>query len=195
MTIMFSLRRRFKLARIHLSNTVLKASPPAILIAGYLGLIVTGTLLLKLQIATPKAIGWLDALFTATSAVTVTGLVVLDTGADFTVFGQIVIALLIQAGGLGFMTFSILTAMSMGKRIGIKHQLLALEALNQTSLSKIWEVAFAVFYFAFSIEAAGIVLLTLLWSTDHGWSQALYEAFFIRSRPSIMPVSRYRRTV
>ncbi|MBE0436882.1 MAG: Ktr system potassium transporter B [Methylomicrobium sp.] len=173
-----TLQRHFKKHRLKFSHAVLKASPPAILVAGYLGLITAGTLLLKLEIATNKAIGWLDALFTATSAVTVTGLVVLDIGTDFSLFGQIIIALLIQSGGLGFMTFSILTAMNLGKRIGIKHQLLALEALNQTSMNKIWEVAVAVIYFAFAIEAVGLILLTVIWSDDYGWVRALYEAFF-----------------
>ena len=70
---MLTLQRQIKKARIRLSNAVLKASPPSILVAGYVGLIVAGTILLKLQIATHKAISWLDALFTATSAVTVTG--------------------------------------------------------------------------------------------------------------------------
>ncbi|PKM11916.1 MAG: Ktr system potassium transporter B [Gammaproteobacteria bacterium HGW-Gammaproteobacteria-3] len=172
------LSRHIKKSQLQLTHAVFNISPPVILTCGYLGLVVVGTLLLKLEVATYKTISWLDALFTATSALTVTGLAVLDTGSDFTVFGQMTIALLIQAGGLGFMTFALLTAMSLGKRIGVKHQLLALEALNQTSLSKIWEVAAAVFYFAITIEAVGFVLLTLLWSEEQGFERAAYEAFF-----------------
>lgn len=88
----------------------LSLSPPAVLAFGFLGLILLGTLLLLLPFATTAPITLLQALFTATSAVTVTGLVVLDTGSQFSQFGQVVIALLIQAGGLGFMTFAVVAA-------------------------------------------------------------------------------------
>ncbi|MFD1907824.1 potassium transporter TrkG [Paenibacillus rhizoplanae] len=75
-------------------------------------------MLLALPISSSSglSIGWLAALFTSTSAVCVTGLVVLDTGTDFSHFGQMIILLLIQIGGLGFMTFSVLIAVIMGKK-------------------------------------------------------------------------------
>jgi trk system potassium uptake protein TrkH len=79
-----------------------------------------GGILLKLPIATTKSISWVDAFFTATSAATVTGLGVVDTGTTFTIFGQVVIMLLIQTGGLGFMTLAILIVMILGKRIGLR---------------------------------------------------------------------------
>ena len=93
-----------------------------------------GALLLKLPFATVEPITWLDSLFTAASAVTVTGLVVVDTGQAYTPFGLTVIAMLIQTGGIGFMTFAILAVMSMGGNIGISYQLVAREAMQQTSL-------------------------------------------------------------
>jgi trk system potassium uptake protein TrkH len=169
---------RFEKGQSSLKSRVLKASPPAILTSGYLLLIVLGTSLLKLPLSSTEPVTWLEALFTSTSAVTVTGLVVVDTGTRFTTFGQIVIALLIQAGGLGFMTFSVLTILSIGKKFGVRHQLLALEAFNQTSLDKIREVARAVIYFALSIESAAFVLLTFIWSDELGWGRAAYHAFF-----------------
>lgn len=73
-----------------------------------------GTVLLKLPIATTEPITWIQSLFTATSAITVTGLVVVDTGTAFTPFGQVVIAFLIQCGGLGLMTFAIVTLLALG---------------------------------------------------------------------------------
>ena len=84
--------------------------PLRLLVTSFLLLITAGTALLLLPAATPPGapIGWVDALFTATSATCVTGLVVRDTGTGFTTFGQAVILLLIQAGGLGVMTFSLL---------------------------------------------------------------------------------------
>lgn len=72
--------------------------------------------LLMLPISTTKPLSWIDALFTAASATTVTGLAVVDTGTQFTVFGQTVIMGLIQIGGLGFMTFAVLIVMILGKK-------------------------------------------------------------------------------
>ncbi|MCD2451279.1 TrkH family potassium uptake protein [Methylicorpusculum oleiharenae] len=159
-------------------HLLINASPPAILMIGYLTLILLGAGLLKLDMATVSSITWLDALFTATSAVTVTGLVVVDTGTGFSVFGQVVIALLIQAGGLGFMTFSILTILNLGKRLGVRHQLVALEALNQTSFNSIKDVSKAVIVFSLAIEAIGFLLLVFCWVDEYSFSKAAYHAFF-----------------
>jgi trk system potassium uptake protein TrkH len=169
---------RFESGQSSLKNRVLKASPPAVLTSGYLMLIMLGAVILKLPLSTTRPVTWQETLFTATSSVTLTGLGTADIGTRFTTFGQIVIALLIQAGGLGFMTFSVLTVLSIGKRIGVRHQLLALEAFNETSLDKIREVARAVIYFALAVEGMGLVLLTLIWSEEMGWRLAFYHAFF-----------------
>ena len=88
-------------------NTI-NLSPPSILALGFLGLIVIGTLLLKLPFSHHGELSWLNAVFTATSAVTITGLSVVNVGEAYTVFGKIVIMGLLQCGGLGFMTFAIL---------------------------------------------------------------------------------------
>ena len=79
-------------------------SPVQQFVISFILLILTGALLLKLPLATVKGISFVDALFTSTSATCVTGLVVLDTGKDFTFIGQIIILMLIQFGGLGIMT-------------------------------------------------------------------------------------------
>lgn len=156
----------------------LRVNPPQILILGYLGLIVLGSLLLKTPWATHHSITWLQAAFTATSAVTVTGLVVVDTGTQFTLFGQMVILLLIQCGGLGLMTFAVLTALALGVRLGLRQQLVAREALNQTSLGTTASTARAILVFALIIEAIGVVLLASFWVPEAGWSRGLYQAFF-----------------
>lgn len=156
----------------------LRVNPPQILILGYLGLIALGSLLLKTPWATHQSITWLQAAFTATSAVTVTGLVVVDTGTQFTLFGQLVILLLIQCGGLGLMTFAVLTALALGVRLGLRQQLAAREALNQTSLGTIASTARAILVFALIIEAVGFVLLAVFWVPEMGWARGLYEAFF-----------------
>ena len=161
-----------------LSTHVLKLSPPAVLALGFMALIVTGTLLLLLPVATTAPLSLLQALFTATSAVTVTGLVVVDTGSHFSVFGQVVIAMLIQAGGLGFMTFAVVAAISLGTKIGLTQQKVAQEAMNQTSLAHIVQTAKAVLLYSLVIELIGVVLLTLVWQQELGIVTALYYAFF-----------------
>lgn len=87
---------------------IVNLSPPRLLLLIFLGFVILGTILLKLPVATTNGITWLDALFTSTSAMTVTGLIVVDTGQAFTLFGEIVILCLIQVGGLGIMTFAVL---------------------------------------------------------------------------------------
>lgn len=161
-----------------LSSRTLKLSPPAVLALGFVALIVLGALLLLLPIATTAPLSVLQALFTATSAVTVTGLVVVDTGSHFTVFGQVIIAMLIQAGGLGFMTFAVVAAISLGAKIGLTQQKVAQEAMNQTSLAHVVNTAKAVLLYSLVIELIGVVLLTLVWQQELGIANALYHALF-----------------
>src|SRR5688500_2238866 len=113
--------------------------PPKVLVLGFAILILIGTCLLTLPIATVDGNGlsFLNALFTATSATCVTGLVVVDTGSTFTTFGQLVILSLIQIGGLGFMTFATFFFFLLGKKISLKDRLLLQESLNNLSIEGI----------------------------------------------------------
>jgi len=155
-------------------------SPSRVLVSGFAVLIMFGALLLTLPQATQDGLGlpFLNAVFTATSAVCVTGLVVVDTATTFTLFGQGVILLLIQVGGLGFMTFATLFAMILGKKITLKERLLLQEALNQVSVEGIVRLTKHVLQISFAIEAIGALILTLRWYPDFGWSKALYYGAF-----------------
>lgn len=153
-------------------------SPPLLLLMAYGALILIGTLLLMTPWATVDSISWLQAGFTATSAVTVTGLAVVDTGSQFTLFGQCVILLLIQCGGIGLMTFAILTAMALGLRLGIQHQIVAREALNQTSFKAIVVTVRSIALFALVIEVIGMIILACFWVPEKGWLQGLFHALF-----------------
>ena len=133
-------------------------SSPAILSLGFFILIAIGTGLLSLPVATHQPISVLSAAFTATSAVTVTGLNVVDTG-NYTTFGQMVIIALIQFGGLGFMTFAILAVMSLSPKLGLKQQIMAQETIGQTSLKKVTFTIKGVFLYSLFFEAAGTVIL------------------------------------
>src|SRR5690606_4340170 len=115
-------------------NRTINLSPPSIIALGFLGLIVIGSLLLMLPISHHGEVTWFQAVFTATSAVTITGLSVVNVGEAYTVFGKVVIMILLQCGGLGFMTFAILAAMSLAPKMGLRQQVMAQESIGQTSL-------------------------------------------------------------
>src|SRR5680860_127154 len=155
-------------------------TPSRVLVMGFAGVILFGALLLTLPESTQDGVGlpFLNAVFTATSAVCVTGLVVVDTATTFTHFGEWVILLLIQVGGLGFMTFATMFAMILGKRITHKERLLLQEALNQVSVEGIVRLTKSILQISFAIEALGALILTLRWHTDFGWSKALYYGVF-----------------
>ncbi|MEK3789063.1 MULTISPECIES: TrkH family potassium uptake protein [Paenibacillus] len=153
-----------------------RLSPPRILAGGFALIIFLGTLLLMLPIANTSGepLPFLDALFTATSATCVTGLVVVDTGTHFTIFGQIVIAVLIQIGGLGFMTMATLVALVFKRRISYKERLILQEAMNQTSVEGIVALIRKVIIYSLTIEAVCAVLFAIRWAFDMPLGQALY---------------------
>lgn len=155
-------------------------TPSRILVMGFIIFALLGSMLLTLPIATCDGMGlpFLDAVFTATSALSVTGLVVVDTESTFTVVGQLILLCLIQVGGIGFMTFAAVFAIMLGRRITLKERLLLKEALNQVSMEGIVRLAKSVILFSFIIEAVGGFILTLHWSGDLGWSKALYYGVF-----------------
>jgi len=127
--------------------------PERVLALGFIGLIILGTILLSLPIASVsnRTIGLHNALFTATSSVCVTGLIVLDTGTTFTFFGRMVIMVLIQIGGLGLMIFATLVMIALGRRISLRNRVLIRESMNTTSLSGLirlikWFTLMALFF-------------------------------------------------
>lgn len=155
-------------------------TPSRVLVLGFAGLVLFGALLLTLPRSTQDGLGlpFLNAAFTATSAVCVTGLVVVDTATTFTLFGQWVILMLIQVGGLGFMTFATMFAMILGRKITLKERLLLQEALNQVTVEGIVRLMKSVLQISFAIEAMGAIILTIRWYPDFGWSKALYYGVF-----------------
>lgn len=153
-------------------------NPPRLLFESFLFLIALGACLLKLPIATIEPVTWMEAAFTATSAVTVTGLVVVETGSQYTLFGQLVILCLIQLGGLGLMTFAVLTALALGFKLRLEHQLVAQEAFNEISLQTARRASGSIAVFALTAEAIGVVLLGVFFVPELGWSEGLYQALF-----------------
>ena len=158
----------------------LKLSPPQILVLGFAAVILIGTLLLMLPFssASGHSLRFIDALFTATSATCVTGLVVVDTGSYFSGFGQTVILVLIQIGGLGFMTMATLFALLMKRKISLRDRLILQEAMNQSSMEGIVRLIRKVLVYSLVIEASCAVLLTLRWAADMPFGRALYYGLF-----------------
>lgn len=155
-------------------------TPARVLVAGFAAIVLLGAFLLMLPISNAKGVPlpFLDALFTSTSATCVTGLVVVDTGTHFTVFGQVVIMLLIQIGGLGFMTMATLFALALKKKISLKERLILQEALNQGSMEGIVRLIRKVILFAVCIEGVAAVLFSVRWAFDLPLGKAIYFGIF-----------------
>jgi trk system potassium uptake protein len=161
-----------------MKQKVIHLSPPQLLVVTFLFFIILGMGLLKLPFATTEHISWLDALFTTTSAMTVTGLAVVDTGSVYTLFGEIVVMSLIQIGGLGIMSFAVLIFMMLGKKIGFKERLLLQQALNQTSVGGVIKLVKYLFIFSFIVEGIAVILLAAEWVPEYGWRRGLYVSLF-----------------
>lgn len=153
-------------------------SPYQLLILAFGCFVTLGTLLLKLPFATSKPISLIDALFTATSASTVTGLSVVDTEKTFTLFGELVITFLIQFGGLGIMSFAILVFIMLGKKIGFKERILMQQALNQNSIGGVIKLVKNLFVISFLVEFIAMIFLSFRWIPEYGFLKGIYLSFF-----------------
>ena len=146
----------------------------------FLGIIAAGTLLLSLPAASRsgKSAGILTSLFTATSATCVTGLVMGDTYTLWTPFGQGVILLMIQVGGLGFMSAASLAYFTLRKKIGLRSQMVMAEAIGASSMDDITDHQRRLMIRAFTVEGIGAALLTARFAFDVPFLQALKLGIF-----------------
>jgi trk system potassium uptake protein len=157
-----------------------KLDAPKILALGFVVIILLGTVLLSLPSATKDSQGlpFVDALFTATSATCVTGLVVVDTGDTFSTFGQLVILGLIQIGGLGFMSIATMVAIIMGRKVTLKERLLLQASWNDFTMGRIVKVVKEIILFTVVIQIVGATILTLRFSTEWSLGKASYFGLF-----------------
>lgn len=136
-------------------------------------------MLLLLPFSTKSGhISLIDALFTSTSAICVTGLIVQDTATYFTPIGQIIILFLIQLGGLGIMTFSTLVLMVAGKRISIKDRIIIQNGFHPSAPKSIQSLIKNIFLYAMTFELLGCLSLFLRWRKEFSWPQALFHSSF-----------------
>lgn len=153
--------------------------PGLVVILSFLSAAVVGGLLLALPAASAKEqLSPLDAFFTATSAVCVTGLVVVDTGTHFTNFGKGVILALIQLGGLGIMTFSVFLYLFIGRSIGTRERFIISETFSATPIGELRRLLGSIFAFTFSMEAAGAVALFFVWRGSLPLAEAVFTSVF-----------------
>jgi trk system potassium uptake protein TrkH len=155
-------------------------SPAGMFVLSFLGLIVVGTLVLKLMpgLCQGNGLSWTDALFTSTSAVCVTGLIVVDTATYFTVAGQVVILLLIQLGGLGVLVLTSVIISAIGGRPSLTTESLAAgdrQLLPQISAGKL---ILDVVRFTLFFEGLGALFLYAAWAPELGWGTALWPSVF-----------------
>jgi len=143
-------------------------------------MILTGAVLLHLPISSASGarMPFVDALFTSTSAVCVTGLIINDTPKAFSGFGQVVLMLLIQAGGLGYMTLSTAIAVFLGKRLTLQERLTLKEALNIETMEGLVRFAVTVLKVTAVFELTGAAILTLRWWTEFPLPKAAYLGLF-----------------
>ncbi|GAA0944615.1 TrkH family potassium uptake protein [Nonomuraea longicatena] len=155
--------------------------PAQLVVTSFGLLVVVGTVLLLQPIATTgRPADVVDALFTATSAVTVTGLAVVDTQAHWSVFGELVIAGLAQVGGLGIMTFATLFAVLVGRRVGLRFRLMAQAETSMLSMADVRVIARRVVVFSLTCEVVFAAVLAARWMIGYGepFLRAVYYGVF-----------------
>lgn len=151
-----------------------------IIALGFLLMIMAGTILLMLPMASAdgRSASFRDAFFTATSASCVTGLVMRDTATAWTSFGHAVILLLIQIGGLGFMTIATLFYLILRKRMGLRQRELMVESINTTQVGGIMKLSKKILIGTFSMEAIGALLLAFRFIPMFGFGKGLWYSVF-----------------
>ena len=154
-------------------------SPTQVILLGFLGVILVGTLLLCLPFATSdgQPAPFIDALFTATTSVCVTGLVTVETAGYWSLFGHVVILLLIQCGGLGIISFTTATLLILRKKITLRNRILLEEAFNLNNLSGLLRFLQKVFKGTFIIEGIGVIFSAVVFVPEYGPKGIWYALF------------------
>ena len=151
-----------------------------ILSLGFLIIIVFGTILLSLPIssASGEFTNILDSAFTSTSAVCVTGLVTLNTSTHWSLFGKVIIMILIEIGGLGFMSFATFVAILLKKKITLRERLVMQEAMNTFDIQGLVKMVKYVFFFTFAVQFFGALLLLTQFIPEYGISKGIFYSVF-----------------
>jgi len=166
--------REFSDWRLPTKTTYL--NPARLFVGSFLGLVILGSLLLMLPKATREPISYIDAVFTSTSAVCVTGLIVVDTATQFSKFGQVIIMLLIQVGGLGIMTFTSYFSYFFRGESSFQQQMALRDMTSSDKVAEVFQSLRKIIALAFIVEGIGAVLVYL--SVDHALFRSPSEVLF-----------------
>ncbi len=158
----------------------IRLTPVRLLVLGYLAVIIIGTLLLIIPFASKitGSASFMDALFTTVSASCVTGLIVRDTYTHWSTFGQVVILLLIQIGGIGFMTIVYLLLRLGGRKIGLKERTFMQEAVSAPTLSGMGKLTTTILVGTLACEGIGAFILCFRFVPDFGWGEGIWISVF-----------------
>ncbi len=157
-----------------------RMSPITVLTFGYIAIILLSALVLALPFSSSNGgfTSYLDSLFTATSAITTTGLIVFDTGTYYNLFGQTLIMILTQIGGLGYMLFAILVFIAFKQTISVQSNLMFQETVRRPSKVDLFYFAKIILLFTITIELIGAIILSILFSRHLPLDQSLYSGIF-----------------
>lgn len=163
-----------------MNSRKIKLNPPRVLALGFASLILIGAFLLNLPMATQngESIGFINALFTSASSICVTGLSVVNTKEFWSLWGHIIIIVLIQIGGLGFMTMTTIGALIIGKRITLKERLVIKEQLNQETMTGLVRLTKYVILSTFAIEGLGALVLSTRFIPIYGRGKGIWFSVF-----------------
>lgn len=155
-------------------------SSTQILAIGFFAVIMTGAILLTLPISATsgESIGFVDALFTAASCTCVTGLSTINVGVELTTFGHVVMLILIQIGGMGFMTCAALIFMAVGRKIGLKDRMTIAEGLNEEGLGGMVKLVRKVAVICLVCEGVGALLLSFRLVPEFGLAKGVWFGVF-----------------
>ncbi len=165
---------------IDFRKSLRRLTPAQSLVAGFTLIILAGAVLLTLPLSSSAGVSqsFVDALFTSVSAVTTTGLVVVDTGSYYSLFGQAVILVLFQIGGLGYMTFIVVFAYILGRKPSLMSGMTLQESFSGLSMGEIKGFIKSVILYTVFFEFAGAILLALYWMREFAPLESLYYAIF-----------------
>ena len=157
-----------------------RLSPPTVFLLSFVLLILFGAAVLVMTpgLEHDEALSPIDALFTTASAVTVTGLTVVDTATHFTVPGQLWLLVCIQLGGIGLITVTTMLIGALGKRLSLRSEMLGMLPVRRHDRPEVWQVAIGVAKFSLVIELVGAIVLFLLWLPHFPVGEAAWHAVF-----------------
>ncbi|MGM0457148.1 MAG: potassium transporter TrkG, partial [Cyanobacteriota bacterium] len=147
---------------------------------GFLGVISVGTLLLMLPVSLADG-SWnsfVTALFTATSATCVTGLIVVDTGSYYSFWGQLIIVALIQVGGLGYMTANTFLLLLLGRRSRVRYRIALQESLDSGGVSSVSQLLKSIIGLTVVLELTGVFVLMTIFIPEFGWTYGMWQSVF-----------------